>query len=485
MMLLRPLLKCVDRKVGETETGEPIIVKGDPDYNAVFFRRTGPQLRGAGGLWDIAKKMYEPWKPRVREQDREIIFANGSRILFSHMEHVKNKMDHQGLQYSEIFFDEGTHFEDEQVTYLMGRLRSDAECDSSMFISCNPDPDSFLADWIDWWLDEDGLPDKEKSGKIRYYVNDSGKLEFADTAEEIEKNFRHCVYVWNPNEGKEVYTAPKTMTFIGGTIFDNPALIKANPMYLSELNSLPDIEKQRLLHGNWYARPEGTSHFERSWIKVGTSLPASIKWCRAWDKASSQPSETEMRPDYTACVKMGKCKDGFFHIIGDFANANYDRFELSSKRIQGKFRERSGPRDTIIYKQAEHDGKGCVVVFSQDPGSAGATEFQESAKKIITKGFQVKKDPMPTQAGKLIRFLPFSSGCEHGLVYIYPDTFARETLEAFYKELESFNGERSTRARKDDWADACASAFNFLCTAAVIPSFTLDDFHRDNPFERT
>ena len=224
-------------------------------------------------------------------------------------------------------------------------------------------------------------------------------------------------------------------------------------------------------------------HFERAWLQHGTSLPASITWARAWDKASSQPSEEEMRPDYTACAKMGKCKDGFFHMVGHYHVDNHDRFEKSSKLMAGKFRERSGPRDTIILKQAEHDGKACTVVFSQDPGAAGATEFQESSKKLIQKGVRVKKDPMPTQTGKLIRFLPFSSACEHGLVIIYEDTFPKDTLEAIYKELEAFNGERSTRSRKDDWPDAYASCFNYLCEAAVIPAFTLEDLSRQNPFD--
>ena len=42
------------------------------------------------------------------------------------------------------------------------------------------------------------------------------------------------------------------------------------------------------------------------------------------------------------------------------------------------------------------------------------------------------------------------------------------------KELEKFNGERSTATRKDDWADAVASGINYLektdtVRAVVIP----------------
>jgi phage terminase large subunit-like protein len=108
------------------------------------------------------------------------------------------------------------------------------------------------------------------------------------------------------------------------------------------------------------------------------------------------------------------------------------------------------------------------VVFSQDPGQSGVTEFTESAKKLIIHGIKVVKDPMPTQNSKLTRYTPFSSACENGLVYIVESTFTKESLEHFHKENESFDGERSSRTRKDDIPDACASAFNWLCKARIV-----------------
>lgn len=176
---------------------------------------------------------------------------------------------------------------------------------------------------------------------------------------------------------------------------------------------------------------------------------------------------------------MYKSKDGFFYIVGDHHPDIHDKKDPD---VLGRFRERIGARDALILKQAVHDGADCSVVFSQDPGSAGVQEFQESAKKLIEQGFSVHKDPMPPINSKLTRFAPFSSACENGLVYIVESTFNKQTLEAFYKELEAFDGERSTRLRKDDYPDSAASAFNFLCKKKVIPSFTLSDFKRDNPF---
>lgn len=176
--------------------------------------------------------------------------------------------------------------------------------------------------------------------------------------------------------------------------------------------------------------------------------PSEGKMARAWDKASQEPSEVYKYPDYTASVKMIKGRDGLFYIVGDYAPNCRDKKE---QEIFGRFRARPGERDQIIEDQAHYDGDECTVVFSQDPGSAGKVEFQESAKKLIALGFSVKPDPMPPNKSKVVRFAPFASACEAGLVRIVPSTFPNvATYEHFLKELESFNGERSSSSRKDD-----------------------------------
>lgn len=175
-------------------------------------------MSGAGSVWGEAKELYAPWKPRVRENEREIIFPSGAMIKFSHMEHVRNKLDHQGKQYTQVYFDEGTHFAGEQITYLGSRLRSKSETPSTMFISTNPDPDSYIAKLIDWWLDDEGFPDPEKSGVMKFYGNIGNEDFFTDTVEEMEELYPQVVWIPNPRTGEKVYTPPKTITFIGGTI---------------------------------------------------------------------------------------------------------------------------------------------------------------------------------------------------------------------------------------------------------------------------
>ena len=352
----------------------------DPKFNAVFFRRTGPELKGPGSVWEEAKELYTEFGAHIKQNDKEIVFPSGAQIKFSHMEHEKNKLDHQGKQYTHVYFDEGTHFTQGQITYLMSRLRSAAEVKSSMFISCNPDPDSYIAELVDWWLDDEGFPDKEKRGVVKYYGIVNNDIFFTDTEEEMAQLHPEVCWIYNTDTQESEYQPPKTMSFIGGTIFENPAVRAANPGYLGQLNALPKIERDRLLHGNWYARPEGSSHFQRTWFTVVDRVPDSAVYCRAWDKAATEPSEKNQHPDYTASIKMAKDHHGFFYLIGDYQEDNYDKKDCKQSKVLGRFRERSGRRDILIQKQAEHDGVECSVVFSQDPGSAGVTEFTESAK---------------------------------------------------------------------------------------------------------
>lgn len=440
----------------------PLKYAHDKNFTGIIFRRTTVQVRGLGGMWDSARDIYNQLpkcdRPSMSDSNLRIKFPSGAQIVHSHMEHEKDRFNHQGLQYSLIAFDEATHFTWTQVEYLMSRLRSSAKGDSRMILSCNPDPESWVLSLIEWYLDADGFPDPEKEGKIRYFVRRNGEFIWGDTEKELKK---YCV---------EKEERPMTFTAIFATIYDNPPCMEKNPGYLSFLKGLNDVEKARLLYGNWYARPDGSNYFERKWVTEIDKVPTQkVRWVRAWDKAATEPSDVTPEPDYTACIKMGKDTDGNYYIAGDFHPACYDE----KLDVFGKFRKRPGERDNIIIEQGKYDGRDCQVILPQDPGSAGITEYRESAKKLISVGLICRKDPMPPQNSKLTRFTPFSSAAENGLIYVVTSTFNKRTLESIYKELESFNGERSTRTRKDDVADCVASAFNFLSREKVIPSFTL------------
>lgn len=355
---------------------------------------------------------------------------------------------------------------------MLGRLRSSSETDSFFLGTCNPDADSWLLKWVLPYLREDGMPDEEKVGKILHFIIDNDEPVFAETAQELKDKYPEACQDINANTGEIVEIDPQTICVISGTIYDNPELIRLNPRYLASLKAQTKVNRDRLLHGSWSAREQGSSYFERDWLnKIAyKDIPNKMRFVRAWDKASSIPTEKYRYPDYTASIKMGKDIDGNIYIFGDYDVDAHDQ----DSEIIGRFRRLPGDRDNLIETQARIDGNEVVVVLPKDPSGAGVVEFQESAKKLISKGFVVRPDAMPGNKKKLQRFFPFSSACQNGFVYIVEDSFPnQETLDHFYKELEVFNGERSTATIKDDLPDCAASAFNTIQQERVYEAVSI------------
>lgn len=453
----------------------------DPKFGGILFRKNTTAHRKPGGLFSEAKKLYLPLSPHVREQAMEMDFSDkygstgGGTLKFDHLENdnVTAETNHQGTQYSMVGFDELTHFTQYEMLYLLGRMRSESEV-SFMLCTCNPDADSWVLNWVLSYLDEGGFPREDMCGKMRYFLIVNDEPVFADTPEELKEQYPENCFMENPNTGEIVTIEPQSFVFIGGTIFDNPELIRLNPKYLASLKAQTAVKRAQLLDGCWFARAQQESFFAREWLhKVNFSdVPNNMKYMRAWDKAVSVPTESYRYPDYTTSVKMGKDSEGNIFIFGDY---DYDAVDKDSK-IFGRFRRLPGDRDLLIAQQSKIDGDDVTVVLPKDPSGAGLIEFTESAKKLISEGFIVKPDAMPGNKKKLQRFMPFSSACQNGFVYIVEDSFPnKETLDHFYRELESFNGERSTATLKDDIPDAAASCFNTLAKeqlfrAAVIPA---------------
>jgi len=59
-----------------------LMFKDDPNFRAVYIRQTSTQLRQSGGLWDTARKMYSPFKPKFREDMMVVSFPSGAVVQF-------------------------------------------------------------------------------------------------------------------------------------------------------------------------------------------------------------------------------------------------------------------------------------------------------------------------------------------------------------------------------------------------------------------
>lgn len=146
----------------------------NPGFGVVFFRRTTPMIRNQGGLWDASLNFYRVINGAVpKESSLEWKFPSGAKASFRHIEYEKNIYDWQGAEIPLIIFDELTHFSKSMFFYMLSRNRSTCGVKPYVRATCNPDADSWVADFISWWIDDDGYPDPAKQGKIRYFMVDA------------------------------------------------------------------------------------------------------------------------------------------------------------------------------------------------------------------------------------------------------------------------------------------------------------------------
>ncbi len=393
---------------------EPLRHLGVPGFSAVIFRRTSVQVRNEGGLWDEAQGLYPALGGVPREASLEWRFPSGARVRFAHLEHDKNRLDWQGAQVPLIGFDELTHFSKGQVFYLLGRNRSTCGVRPYVRATTNPDPDSWVADFIAWWLGDDGYPMPERSGVVRWFVHLEDVLYWDDSPEALRARLGDGVQ-------------PKSATFIAANVHDNRVLLDHDPAYLANLDALPRVERERLKHGNWHARADAGTFFRRAWLPVSGAPPADGRRVRAWDLAASPDG------DWTVGVRLARDGDGVFHVE-------------DVERLRGT----PGEVERAVQAVARRDGTGTTVVLPRDPGQAGVAQVRWLAAGLP--GYTVRARSQTSS--KQARAAAVSAQAEAGNLRLVDGPW----VEPFIKELEAF-----PQGARDDQVDALATAFNALC----------------------
>lgn len=396
---------------------------GTPGYSATIFRRTSPEITAPRGLWDESLELYPQFGGRARENRLDWRFATdgaSSVIAFSHLQHDSDRLKHHGAQYCFLGFDELTHFEGSQFWYLLSRNRSTCGVRPLVRATTNPDPDSWVRALIDWWIGDDGLPIPERDGVLRYFVRDGDDL------------------AWGSSPAEVIAKAPgfeladvKSLTFIRARLEDNRILMDKDPGYRSTLLSLPRVERERLLGGNWNIKARAGDYFRQEWFEVVAVAPAKLrKVVRSWDLAATRPSKDNPDPDWTVGVKMGIDADNQIWILD-------------------VVRVREGPLgvDRVLNNTASQDGKKVKQVFWQDPGQAGKAQVATIKRKLI--GLRVES--VAASKDKTTYALPLSSAAEAGNVKVV----SGRNVGAYLSTLESFG---DTKAHDDD-VDATSLGF--------------------------
>jgi hypothetical protein len=178
------------------------------DYRAIVFRRTTKQLRK---LIDRAQEIFPKAFPGAKWSDQKLTwrFPSGAKYMLWHMEHEKNKYDHDGQEYQYIGFDEITHFSSSQYAYLYSRCRS-----------ANPD--------LKCYIRASGMPIGPGLAWVKQRFIDNGAYNvIKDSETGLER------------------------VFIPATLDDNIALMKGDPDYERRLQLMGPKLYHALRYGDW------------------------------------------------------------------------------------------------------------------------------------------------------------------------------------------------------------------------------------------
>ena len=223
-----------------------------PHYRALILRKTYPQL---SDLVDKSQSYYRRAFPEAQYNatSHVWVFPSGAKIYFGSMQYTKDRTNYQGKAFDFIGFDELTHFEWEEYSYMMSRNRPTGP-GTRVYLRATTNPGGVGHGWVKARFITPAPPGTP--------IVEEYPVRMPDGTEKVLRRAR---------------------VFIPSSIFDNPALLENDPDYLASLAAMPEAEKQALLYGSWDSfsgqvftewRNDPNHYEDQRWTHVIAPLPS-------------------------------------------------------------------------------------------------------------------------------------------------------------------------------------------------------------------
>ena len=233
-----------------------------PGIRVMIVRKTYPELteNHIKPLCTILRCYHQDKRERIatyNDSKKNIVFPNGSEILFRYCENDKSAERFQGLEVHALFIDEATHQSEERFKKLTACVRGVDDYPKRVFLTANPGSEGH--GWV--------------------------KRLFVDRRYEDNEN-------------------PDDYMFIKSLVTDNAPLMASNEDYVKQLEALPPRLRRMWLEGDWSCaegvvfeeftdRPE---HYEdRRWTHVIAPFEIPDDWViyRGLDWGYNKPSSVQ------------------------------------------------------------------------------------------------------------------------------------------------------------------------------------------------
>lgn len=381
----------------------------NPNFQALLLRK---ETKDLDSLVSDSYKLYSDFGVYNKSlNDMTWNFNNGGWLKFSYYAGAYQafKDRFQGRQYAYIGIDEITQCEYKKFKYLTTVNRNASHIRSRFWGTCNPDPDSWVRKFIDWWIDDDGYAIPERCGKVRYCYMDGDSPDsifWGDTREEVYEQCAPIIdSVWN-DKLEEVYSALglskldviiKSVTFIRADLSENIKLLASDPSYLGNLAQQDEEQRMRDLQANW------------NWKAAGDDM---IKY-------------EDMEAFFHNSIQQG---DGVRRASADIAFTGGDNFVMwlwIGDHIQDVIVMRLDPKtvvEVVMAKLREWGVEECNFTYDMQ----GIGQY--------FKGFFKDAVPFNNQAAPIAS----SKSEEDGIKYLYKD-LKSQCAWIFYKAIKELN----------------------------------------------
>ena len=191
-----------------------------PHYKGLIIRKTFPQL---SELIEKSLRYYTRAFPgaKYNESKHTWTFPSGAKVIFGSMQHPKDRLQYQGQAYDYIAFDELTHFQYDEYSYLFSRNRPNG-AGTRVYIRATANPGGIGHGWV----------------KERFITASPPMTPIPQTVTWVQPN-------------GEVQSFENYRIFVPSSVYDNPELLKNDPLYIARLASMPEADRKALLYGDW------------------------------------------------------------------------------------------------------------------------------------------------------------------------------------------------------------------------------------------
>lgn len=237
----------------------------NPDFHAVILRNEKDDLQSL--ITDSYKLFSQFGTYNKSQNDMTWNFDNGGWLKFSYYAgaYQEFKTRFQGRQYAYICIDEGTQCPYKKFKYLLTNNRNASGIRNRFWITCNPDPESWVRKFIDWWVDEDGYIIPERNCVLRYCFMDGDtpdSIYWGDTREEVYEQCHGIIdSLWKESYAELGYDKLemfiKSVTFIRADVSENIKLVSTDPSYIANLAQQDEEQRMRDLDANWNYKAAG------------------------------------------------------------------------------------------------------------------------------------------------------------------------------------------------------------------------------------